>query len=361
MGAQFVRNINSNEKMGQVIPFLQDGAYFYKKGIEAYQNRNTNQALQYIRRAIRLEPEEPVFLCQLAIVLAEQGQFEESNEWLEKVIHEIDENMAECYFFLANNLAHAGEFDIAVQHLRTYLNMDPKGEFAEDATTLLEMLEDDDEDLEDEEETEEQLAHSRLERAADLIDRAQFGEAEREVTTSLSEVPTQWDLYAYLSEAMFHQGEKEQAMGIIDDLLMKEESNFLAQCNLVVFLKEMNDSRWEMFAQRLRVMRPMDDWYGYHLAKTWFLLGDYDEAYDRFKRLYQRHTFSKRPRFYHQMALTAWFVGDHEKARQLWKRVIQFDHQQKSLAESCLDTLSTGGTPEQSWFYYRLPVLESKS
>ncbi|MBM7096907.1 tetratricopeptide repeat protein [Bacillus sp. H-16] len=355
-----MRNINVNEKKGQVIPFLQDGAYYYKKGIEAYQNRNINQAAHYIKRALRLEPEEPVFLCQMAIVMSEKGHFEEANELLEKVINEIDENMAECYFFLANNLAHAGDFDIAVKHLKTYLKLDPKGEFAEDATTLLEMLEDDEEELDDVEETEEQLAHSRLERAADLLDRGQFDEAEREVTTSLSEEPKQWDLYAYMAEAMFYQGEKEQALDIVADLLQKEDKNFLAQCNAAVFLKETGDIAWEQMASGLRVMRPMNDWYGYHLAKTWFFLGDYHEAYDWFKRLYQRHTFLKRPRFYHQMALTAWMAGDKERARQLWKRVTQFDHHQKKLAEWCMDKVIQDAKPERSWFYYRMPESEQE-
>ncbi|WP_026688342.1 tetratricopeptide repeat protein [Alteribacter aurantiacus] len=355
-----MRNINTKEKKGQVIPFLQDGAYYYKKGVEAYQSRNINQAAQYIRRAIRLEPEEPVFLCQLAIVLSEKGQFDEANEWLEKVINEIDDKMAECYFFLANNLAHAGDFEEAVKHLNTYLELDPKGEFAEDAKMLLEMLEDDEEDLEDVEETEEQLAHSRLERVADLLDRGQFDEAEREVTTSLSEEPKQWDLYAYLAETRFYQGDKEQALTVVADLLQKEEKNFLAQCNAAVFLKETGDETWEQLASRLKVMRPMNDWYGYHLAKTWFFLGDYDEAYDWFKRLYQRHTFSKRPRFYHQMALAAWMAGDKDRARQLWMRVTKFDHHQKKLAEWCMDQLVEDVKPKREWFYYRMPELASE-
>ncbi|TMW72418.1 tetratricopeptide repeat protein [Alteribacter natronophilus] len=349
-----MRNINK-QKTGQVLPFWQDGAYYYKKGIEAYQNRNTGQALQYIRRAVRIEPEEPVFLCQLAIVLAEKGQFDEANEWLEKVINDLDENMAECYFFLANNLAHAGEFDTAVKHLHTYLRLDPKGDFAEDAATLLEMLEDEEEELEETEETEEQLAQSRMERAADLLDRGRYEEAERELTTSLSEEPTQWELYAYMAEAMHAQGETEQAMKILSDLLEKEEAGFMARCNAAVFLKNAGDSRWEMLAEGLKIARPVNDWHSYHLAKTWFHLGESERAFEWFNRLSRRHTFSKRPRFYHQMAVAAWMNGKVTKAAELFRRVGQFDSQQKGFADWCIRQVEQGvESPDQEWFLYGL-------
>jgi tetratricopeptide (TPR) repeat protein len=356
-----VRNINK-QKTGQVLPFLQDGAYYYKKGIEAYQNRNTSQALQYIRRAVRIEPEEPVFLCQLAIVLAEKGQFEEANESLEKVIYEMDENMAECYFFLANNLAHAGEFETAVKHLNTYLKLDPKGDFAEDALTLLEMLDDEEEDLEDGEETEEQLAQSRLERAADLLDRGRYDEAQCELTTSLSEEPTHWELYAYMAETLHYQGEQAEALKIVTDLLEKEEAGFLARCNAALILKEAGDERWETVARGLRIALPVNDWHGYHLAKTWFRLDDSELSYEWFQRLNQRHTFVKRPRFYHQMAMAAWMNGEKVKARQLFRRVGQFDQQMKRAADWCVEKIEDGiDKPEKGWFLYTHPDTDGRS
>ncbi len=105
------------DNKAEVIPFMQEGSFFYKKGIEAYQNKKVDRSLHYIKKAIQLEPEEPVFLCQMAIVLSEEGDYEASNQWLNKIKNDVDPYMSECYFFLANNQAHTGEFQEAKENV----------------------------------------------------------------------------------------------------------------------------------------------------------------------------------------------------------------------------------------------------
>ena len=46
--------LKSENTKGQVIPFLQDGTIFYKKGIEAYEKHDMDQAIYYIERAIQM-------------------------------------------------------------------------------------------------------------------------------------------------------------------------------------------------------------------------------------------------------------------------------------------------------------------
>ncbi|MFA9559565.1 tetratricopeptide repeat protein [Evansella sp. AB-rgal1] len=350
-----MRELNSKKEMGKIIPFLQDGAYFYRKGIEAYQNRQIEQALQYINKAIRIEPEEPVFLCQLAIVLSEKGEFETANDLLQKVITEVDESMAECYFFMANNLAHVGKFELAKLRLNKYLQMDPEGEFAEDAHSLLYMLEEELEFLEDF----GTLSNypSQLEVIVDLIHKGDYDSAEKEARGYLMENPKEWDVYAYLAESLMYQGEMEHAKSILQDLLIKDEPNFLAQCIMTVLLAKEDHNNKDLWIKNLVNLRPIKDWHCYYLAKTLYCVGEYEKSYQWFKKLFQGSQFLKLPAYFHQMAICAWKNGHEEKARGLWERIREMDSENENIANTFLDFLSTEEKmdPSDVWFTYQQP------
>ncbi|MDQ0254583.1 tetratricopeptide (TPR) repeat protein [Evansella vedderi] len=349
--------MDSKLKKGQVIPFLQDGSYFYKKGIEAYQAGNLDQAINYIERAIRIEPEEPVFLCQLAIVLSEKGDFEGANDWLEKIIKEIDNSMSECYFFMANNLAHLGKFDQAKLRLKKYLQLEPDGEFTDDAHSLLYMLEEEGltlfADLDD-----LNMEPTPLENIVDLLNKGDYEWAEKEARGYLMENPKEWDVYAYLAESLMYQGDTEHAKSILKDLLMKEEPNFLAQCNMTLLLAKTGDEGKETWVKNLINLRPMKDWHCYYLARTLFYLGEYAKSYKWFQKLYRESDFQKQPAYFHQMAIVAWKNGNITKAKQLFEKTEELDQENEEIARHFLDRLSLEDKytlPEDEWFIYSQP------
>ena len=341
-------------KRGQVIPFIQDGAYCYKKGIEAYQNRQIDQAIQYIERAIRMEPEEPVFLCQLAIVLSEKGDFEKANEWLEKVITDIDESMSECYFFIANNLAHLGHFDLARLRLKKYLKMEPDGEFSEDAQSLLYMIDEEGTEFEDDEEDFEFIV-SPAEKIVDDLNKGNYQGAEKEARGYIMEHSQEWDMYAYLAESLLFQGEIEEARSILKDLLIKSEPNFLAQCLMTTLLTINDEPEKDLWVNNLKDLRPMQDWHSYYLAKTLFNVGEYSISYKIFRKLYRGSAFRKTPAYFHQMAITAWKNGQQEKAQQLLEKTRLLDYDNENIAKMYLELLASATTPENNWFIYSEP------
>ncbi|MDG5786608.1 hypothetical protein QA612_03830 [Evansella sp. AB-P1] len=349
--------LHSNKK-GQVIPFMQDGGYFYKKGIEAYQNRQIDQALQYIERAIRIEPEEPVFVCQLAIVLSEKGEFERANDLLLKIVSEIDETMAECYFFMANNYAHLGKFDLAKLRLNKYIQMEPEGEFSEDAHSFLYMLE---EELlfGDDETSLFSFEPSELEKIVDLINKGEYIQAEKEARGYLMENPKDWDVYAYLAESLMYQGELEHAKSILQDLLIKDEPNFLAQCIMTVLLTKEGHNKQHVWVKNIVNLRPIKDWHCYYLAKTLYLVGEYSVSYKWFKKLLHESDFNKLPAYFHQMAVVAWKNGYYKKSRKLWEKVRDIDTENDIIAETFLEQLSVQEDnilPDDNWFIYTEPI-----
>ncbi|MCD8511762.1 MAG: tetratricopeptide repeat protein [Bacillus sp. (in: Bacteria)] len=345
--------LNSKVNKGKVIPFLQDGSFFYKKGIEAYQNGHLEQAIIHIERAIRIEPEEPVFYCQLAIVLADKGEYEQANQWLDKILKEMDDSMSEVYFFMANNLAHIGNLESAKLHLKQYLEMDPDGEFAEDAESFLMMLDEDGVLYEGFKACEP----TPTEAIVDHLNKGNFQWAEKEARGYLIEHPKEWDIYAYLAESLMGQGEMEQAKSILKDLLIKE-SNFLAQCNMTLLLAKEGHKDNQIWVNNLKDLRPMKDWHCYYLAKTLFFLGEYERSYRWFRKLSRGSDFRKLPAYYHQMAIVAWKTGNETKARELFERTEQLDRENVWISQYYLDKLSNaavGYTPEDDWFIYSQP------
>ena len=117
-----------------------DAGFFFERAVRSLDRHNYDKALKYFRIAAEKEPDNPINLCNLAGILSEMGRFEESNEVLESVLNEVDPQLYECYFYMANNAANMEDFDLAEEYLLRYLEEDPEGEFAEEANEMLQML-----------------------------------------------------------------------------------------------------------------------------------------------------------------------------------------------------------------------------
>ncbi|UCZ52636.1 tetratricopeptide repeat protein [Bacillus shivajii] len=352
-----MRNTNVKEKRGQIIPFLQNGAYFYKKGIEAYQNRNIKHAINFIERAIRMEPDEPVFKCQLAIIFAEQGKYEEANVILEKLIEKGDESLSESFFFYANNLAHLGKLEEAKSHLNKYLELDPEGDFSEDAHSLLDMIDSEDILSEDSEEI-EPLKQDEL--VIDYLNKGDFDWAEKEARGHLTEQPQDWDVYAYLAEALMNQGNLEEAQSILQNLLLKNEPNFLAQCLMCDLLNRTDDPQANTWVENVVHLRPMTEAHQYYLARTLYFLEQYQQAYKWFQKLHRSSSFQKPTAFYHQMAILAWKNGEKQTAEKLWERLKRLDRENEGMINDYVAAMENEADyplPKDEWFYYKEQLM----
>src|SRR5579875_640197 len=131
---------SSGNGSSNVIAMNFDAAYFFERGVRFLQRNDLNKALKAFRKTVEYEPNNPVNYCNLAGVYSEMGDFEASNELLEHVLCDLDPNMTECQFYLANNYANMGEYDTAEEYVLRYLDADPNGEYAEDAEEMLSVL-----------------------------------------------------------------------------------------------------------------------------------------------------------------------------------------------------------------------------
>ena len=104
------KNSQATQPKGKLLSFIPTGEYYFTKGLKAFRHRDFHKAKKYLQRAMQLEPGEPMIVCQLAIIHTEMGDYQQSNHLLHMILEELDEDMVECHYFLANNYAHMGFF-----------------------------------------------------------------------------------------------------------------------------------------------------------------------------------------------------------------------------------------------------------
>lgn len=124
----------------KIIPIQMDATFFFERAVQSLDRFHYDKALKYFRRAVEYEDDNPVNYCNLAGVLSEMGQYEESNMILQQIMDDIDPKMTECYFYMANNYANMEDYELAEKALVRYLENDPSGNFLEESQEMMELL-----------------------------------------------------------------------------------------------------------------------------------------------------------------------------------------------------------------------------
>ncbi|MGP3561638.1 tetratricopeptide repeat protein [Geobacillus sp. BK01] len=311
MGKQLKRS----SRKATIVPFIQNGEYFFKKGMKAYERGDLHKARKYFERAVRLDERDASFALQLALVLSELGEYQFSNQWLFKIIHDLDETMDDCLYFLANNFACLGLFREAGQYAEQYLAHEPDGEFADDAADLLELLKLDRHDVSEEQ---EQLI-TMQERARYLLEQEQFAEAIEALEAIVSRYPEFWSAHNNLALAYFYSGDVEKAKQKLLDVLKRDPGNLHALCNALVFAYYLHDQEQvAALCETLAALYPLFREHQYKLGATFALVGRFDSAFRWLYRLYKNGFEGDGP-FYYWLAYAAYYTGHESLARQVWE------------------------------------------
>lgn len=317
-----VKDSKARIQRGKILSFVPTGEYYFTKGIKAYHRRDFLKAKKYLERAMELEPGEPMIVCQLAIVSTELGEFENSNRLLHLVLEELDEEMVECHYFLANNYAHLGFFKDAYHHAKLYLELDPKGDFADDTEDLLELLTFEAEDLEEELYEQDDLI-VKQEQARELLESGYFPKAIELLNDVVEEYPEYWSAYNNLALAYFYLGQAEKAESILDDVLVRNPGNLHALCNRLVFAHYQGKfNRVNTLVESLKKIQPLLTDHQFKLGATFALIGEYEPAYFWLKKLY-KHGFEGDGPFYYWLSYSAYFTGRENFAITIWKQVLE--------------------------------------
>ncbi|MFC0274643.1 tetratricopeptide repeat protein [Metabacillus herbersteinensis] len=322
------KQLSKTGKKAQVVPFLQDGQYYYKKGLKAYREHNFEKASKYMKRAIELDPTDSEKLSQLATIYTDMGHYQQSNELLSHILKEVDIHLNECHYFMANNFAHLGLFQEAYKCATAYAEKEPFGEFIADNEDLIELLTIEDEDdgnfLQDPDDL-----IIKQDAAKSLLENSQFEDAILLLQEIVKEYPEFWSAYNNLSLAYFYVGEVEKAKAYLQTVLQRSPGNLHALCNLLVFYYyERKDDKVEELATSLSNVHPILFEHRYKLGASFALVGRYPIAYKWLRYLYKQG-FEGDDTFYYWLSYSAYHTGKVEFAKQVWNRVLQENPQKE--------------------------------
>ncbi|MGY4688981.1 tetratricopeptide repeat protein [Salibacterium sp. K-3] len=312
--------MKTQPSQGQIIPFIQNSDYFFKRGVHAYQKQELKRAVKYVRRAVELNPDQGVFQCQLAAIYSDMGEYTASNDLLWHVLENVDETLYECYFFMANNYAYQGLFDKAGETVGQYLVLAPEGDFADDAKELLEML-----DMETEEESDTSSGGSKeddeliitYERALRMIEENRLFEAENTLEDIIAAYPYYPAAQTELARVLYLKGQVEEALVYAKEVW--QEHYFVpAGCRLALLYQEAGRSREAAaMAGMLKQIIPVDRDHLYRTAVTLTMLEEGEDAFLLFCRFRKRFVPEKADFFFYDGA-AAYQAGRLREAEKRW-------------------------------------------
>jgi len=319
---QELRSIRTVRK-SNVISMRLDAAYFFERGVQCLQKNDLKKALRAFRKTVEYEPENPINHCNLAGVLSEMGEFEQSNEVLHHVLRDLDPAMAECQFYLANNYANMGQYEIAEEYVLKYLDVEPDGEYAEEATEMLDVLMDEFGGGKAYAQWEaKRQQHERLLAQRDgrhLLEEGQFEAAVEWLEQIVEREPENTAAHNNLSLAFFYTGQHEKAIALTEQVLEQEPDNIHALCNYVVFTKQMGPKdRYRARVETLMKVFPLHYDQAMKVGTTLGLVAEHYAAFTVFRRLVQ---IVDRPEaiLLHSTAASAANAGHFRVARKWWR------------------------------------------
>ncbi|TCS95702.1 tetratricopeptide repeat protein [Hazenella coriacea] len=318
-----IRLISKNKK---VVHLQLDASFFFERAVRSLDRHRYDKAVKYFRLAMEKEPDNPVNHCNLAGILSELGRFEESNEVLEMVVSEVEPKLYECYFYMANNSANMGDFELAEEYLLDYLSFDPEGEYAVEAEDMLYMVA-----YELGRPPREPIS-ARLpsyllqhDEARQHLEEGHFLQATEILETLIEQHPDFLAARNNLALAYYYTGRLSEAMKCIHEVLEVEPSNLHALCNLAVLSKHMNEVKIScQLIDTLKKLVPFHQEHAYKLATTMGILGEHEVAYELFTRLAKLEEQAE-PSLYHYAAAASFNTGRLQQAKKYWKKAALLD------------------------------------
>nr|MBO2497309.1 DDE transposase family protein [Bacillota bacterium] len=354
------KSAKKQARSNKVVRLRMDAGFFFERAVRSLDRHNYDKALKYFRIAAEKEPDNPINLCNLAGILSEMGRFEESNEVLESILNEVDPQLHECYFYMANNAANMEDFDLAEEYLLRYLEEDPEGEFAEEANEMLQMLA-----YELGREPRQPNYGGKYawmkkhEEARRHLEEGRFLQATRALEELVEQHPDFLAARNNLSLAYYYTGRLDRAFQEIQRVLEADPNNLHALCNLAVLYQHLGETaKKDRLVESLKKWVPMHLEHMYKLGTTMGILGEHETAYQMFRRLLRMES-QPEPSLYHYAAAAAFNTGRHAEAERHWKRAKEADPESevpRFYLNQCRQWLTrkNGRTPVVS-YHYQLP------
>ncbi|MFC7321942.1 tetratricopeptide repeat protein [Halobacillus campisalis] len=322
-------NPTITDKQSNVIPFLPTGSFYFTYGIQAFKKRRFDTAVKWLKKAIELSPDEPLYPCQLSVVYTEVGSYHAANQLLSEVVITYGEEYVDCYYLMANNYAHLGLLNDAKKYAEKYMDQAKDGDFEEAASQLLQMLDSLEEEEADEDyafEDEDELLIYQ-ETAFYHLENEEWEEAIpvlHEMMKLFPEFTLAKHQYAY---ALFQSGSEEEAIELENQWITADTKDIHSHVNLAAFyLLSKQEEKAFAHIEPLRNVFPLHEQQKLAIAEVLTRAGYYQEAVERFSGLKNKLVIGRRG-YYKWFSIASYQTGKPSQALQLWEKGCkQFPH-----------------------------------
>ncbi|RPF54390.1 tetratricopeptide repeat protein [Aquisalibacillus elongatus] len=272
-----------------ILNYRNDGDFYFSYGIKAFKEKRFDKAEKWFLKSLEYKPDNPLYLSQISVLYTEIGQYQKANDWLQRVVDVHGKDYPDCYYLLANNYAHLGLFYEAQKYAHKYLEHSQDGDFKEEVNQLVEMLDylSKEENIEDDFELEEldeiiiyqetafyYLEHEKWDEALEILE---------EMMTFYPEYTSSKHEYAF---ALFQKGDCDEAIALEEAWFEQDETNLYSRMNLVYFYYKIGKKQAFMeLLPTLNNVYPTLEQQKLKLAVTLARVGEYNQAFRRFKRV----------------------------------------------------------------------------
>ncbi|WP_255298612.1 tetratricopeptide repeat protein [Brevibacillus dissolubilis] len=344
--------------------FTRDANFFADWGVRLLNRFDYEKALKCFQRAAELDPSNVGHLYQKASILAEMGKYEDSNDILYKIVDEMDSNLVDAYFFLANNFANMEDFEMAEENALRYLQTEATGMYAEEAEDLLNYIY-----FELDMPPRHPIGmptdsvYLKHENARRSLEEGRFLEAVEHLREIVETHPDFIPAWNNLALAYYYVGDFDRAVQTIDEALEKEPGNLHALCNMAVLLSHHNrHTELLPLLNQLKKVVPYHQEHMYKLATTMGVLGQHEEAYQMYQRI-MRSSPQQDPAVYHYAATAAYLTDRMEQAVRWWQKTKKLDPT-AGIAEYYLqkvEDIQSGKEPKEVIpYHYHHPMRDIK-
>lgn len=346
----------------KIIPLKLDANLYFRCAVKYLDKKDYTKALRFFRRTLEQESDNPINYFNLAGILSEMGKFEESNRVLDELVNSISPEMYECYYYMANNSANMADFESAELYTIKYLDLEPEGEYREEAEELLEFIS---EEIQDDAKSQQKQWDSRVKyqhvQSRKLLEEGSYADAITLLESMVSEHPDFVPAQNNLALAYHYAGKTKEATSLTRRILRKDKTNVHALCNLAFFYVHARDSEQvRALVSFLKKMIPVNPDQMFKLATTLGGLREHVHAYQLFRKLLKT-TSTHNETLLHYMAVAAFNNGYYKEAENWWKKTKNMDPS-SHVAPFHLTFLKRVQQGEEAWeeldYLYRLPINE---
>ncbi|SES70059.1 Tetratricopeptide repeat-containing protein [Salinibacillus kushneri] len=306
-----------------VIPFLLEGEFYFSLGVKAFRKHEFEKAEKWLKRAIELEPDNPLYPSQLSVLYTEIKAYDQANQMLTKVLEDFGDSYVDCYYLIANNYAHLGLFQDAKKNIETYLQNAPHGEFANEAKELLNLLKIYNDDLEEDgdewifDEEDELLTYQ--ESAFYYLEHQDWDQALPILEHMIARYPDYVVAQHDFAWALFFSGEYKRALEIEKEAYEENPNSIHSIVNLAIFYAEMGEQEQSnQYIEWLENVYPIHDQQRLKIAAAFAHTKHYKLAYERFKHL-PKNNLQNHLSYYKWYSIVLYKVEMYSKAVEIWK------------------------------------------